>query len=166
VSPTASSPGKTREWTLWVVAVACALHVAEELFTGWQAWAREALGIVMPTARFLGVNAILVAAAFVMARVGWRRPVLSLVIPSATLVNGVFFHILPTLVQGRVAPGVYTAAHEVELRPGMQHTIAPGTLHWFQAGPEGAVVSEFSTASRDELDEFTDPAVTRETVLG
>jgi len=110
VSPTASSSGKTREWTLWVVAVSCALHVAEELITGWQAWAREALGIVMPTARFLGVNAILVAAAFVMARVGWRRPVLSLVIPSATLVNGVFFHILPTLVQGRVAPGVYTAA--------------------------------------------------------
>jgi D-lyxose ketol-isomerase len=63
-------------------------------------------------------------------------------------------------------PGVYTASHEVELRPGMQHAIAPGTLHWFQAGPEGAVVSEFSTASRDELDEFTDPAVTRETVLG
>ena len=110
MSPTAPSPGRTREWTLWVVAVACALHVTEELFTGWQAWAREALGIVMPTARFLGVNAILVAAAFVMARVGWRRPVLSLVIPSATLVNGVFFHILPTLVQGRVAPGVYTAA--------------------------------------------------------
>jgi len=56
------------------------------------------------------MNAILVAAAFVLARVGWRRPELSLVIPSATLVNGVFFHILPTLVQGRVAPGVYTAA--------------------------------------------------------
>jgi len=110
VIPTASSPGKTREWTLWVVAVSCALHVAEELITGWQAWARDALGIVMPTPRFLAVNAILVAAAFVLARVGWRRPVLSLVIPSATLVNGVFFHILPALVQGRVAPGVYTAA--------------------------------------------------------
>jgi D-lyxose ketol-isomerase len=62
--------------------------------------------------------------------------------------------------------GVYTASHEIELGPGMQHTIPPGTLHWFQAGPEGAVVSEFSTASRDELDEFTDPAVSRETVLG
>ena len=63
-------------------------------------------------------------------------------------------------------PGVYTASHEVELRPGMQHTIAPGTLHWFQAGPEGAVVSEFSTASRDELDEFTDANVARATVVG
>ena len=47
----------------------------------------------------------------------------------------------------------------------MQHTIAPGTLHWFQAGPEGAVVSEFSTASRDELDEFTDERVARTTVV-
>jgi D-lyxose ketol-isomerase len=58
-------------------------------------------------------------------------------------------------------PGVYTARHEIELRPGGQHTIPPDTLHWFQAGPEGAVVSEFSTASRDELDVFSDPAVRR-----
>jgi D-lyxose ketol-isomerase len=58
-------------------------------------------------------------------------------------------------------PGVYTVRHEIELRPGGQYTIPPDTLHWFQAGPEGAVVSEFSTASRDELDVFSDPAVRR-----
>ena len=58
-----------------------------------------------------------------------------------------------------------TAAHEIRLGPGEQHTIPPGTLHWFQAGPQGAVVTEFSSASRDELDEFTDPAVRRETVV-
>ena len=58
-------------------------------------------------------------------------------------------------------PGVYTVAHEIALRPGEQHSIPPDTLHWFQAGPEGAVVSEFSTASRDELDVFSDPSVRR-----
>jgi D-lyxose ketol-isomerase len=63
-------------------------------------------------------------------------------------------------------PGAYTVRHEIELRPGMQHTIPPGTLHWFQAGPEGAVVTEFSSASRDELDEFTDERVARETIVG
>jgi D-lyxose ketol-isomerase len=63
-------------------------------------------------------------------------------------------------------PGTYTVGHEIELRPGMQHTIPPGTLHWFQAGPDGAVVTEFSSTSRDELDEFTDPDVARETVVG
>ncbi len=63
-------------------------------------------------------------------------------------------------------PGAYTVRHEIELRPGMQHTIPPGTLHWFQAGPEGAVVSEFSSTSRDDLDEFTDERIGRNTVVG
>jgi D-lyxose ketol-isomerase len=55
----------------------------------------------------------------------------------------------------------YTVFHEVALRPGEQYTIMPNTVHWFQAGPEGAVVSEFSTTSRDELDIFTDPNIKR-----
>ncbi len=57
--------------------------------------------------------------------------------------------------------GPHTAAHEIVLRPGEQHTIPPNTLHWFQAGPEGAVVSEFSSTSRDDLDVFTDPEIRR-----
>ena len=93
-----------------MVAVSSALHVAEEYFTGWQEWARQTLGIVQPTTRFLAVNTAFVVAALLLARVGWRRPALSLIIPSVTLVNAIFFHILPTIVQGRVSPGVYTAA--------------------------------------------------------
>jgi D-lyxose ketol-isomerase len=50
---------------------------------------------------------------------------------------------------------------EVVLRPGEQFTIMPDTLHWFRAGEEGAIVSEFSTKSRDETDVFTNPAVVR-----
>lgn len=50
---------------------------------------------------------------------------------------------------------------EVVLGPGEQHTIPPDTLHRFQAGDEGAIVSEFSTRSRDESDVFTDPRVVR-----
>jgi D-lyxose ketol-isomerase len=55
----------------------------------------------------------------------------------------------------------FTVWHEVTLRPGDQYTLLPDTPHWFQAGDEGAVVSEFSTRSRDESDVFTDPAVRR-----
>ena len=54
----------------------------------------------------------------------------------------------------------FTAWHEIELSPGEQYTLVPDTLHWFQAGPEGAVVSEFSTRSRDEFDIYTDPDIT------
>jgi len=59
----------------------------------------------------------------------------------------------------------YTVWHEVVLNPGDQYTIVPGTLHWFQSGDEGAVVSEFSTRSTDEFDVFTDPELKRQTVV-
>lgn len=49
----------TSEWTLWVVAVSCALHATEEYLTG--------------------------------------------------LINAIFFHALPTVLQGRIAPGLFTA---------------------------------------------------------
>jgi D-lyxose ketol-isomerase len=55
----------------------------------------------------------------------------------------------------------YTVFHEIELNPGEQYTIAPNTLHWFQAGDEGAIVSEFSSTSRDEYDIFTDTRIER-----
>lgn len=55
-----------------------------------------------------------------------------------------------------------TVRHEFLLRAGEQYTIYPETLHWFQAGPDGAVVSEFSTRSRDEYDIFTDPRIIRQ----
>jgi D-lyxose ketol-isomerase len=72
-------------------------------------------------------------------------------------------------VPGETAPSLqatppgphYTVFHEVALGPGDQYTIPDDTLHWFQAGPEGAVVSEFSTTSTDERDIFTDPNIQR-----
>jgi len=60
----------------------------------------------------------------------------------------------------------YTVWHEILLEPGGQHTIHPDTRHWFQAGHEGAVISEFSTRSTDENDIFTDGEIQRTTRLG
>jgi len=70
----------------------------------------------------------------------------------------------PPQIQARIPAGsepYYTVFHEIELRPGDQYTIPPDTLHWFQAGDEGAIVSEFSSTSRDEFDVFTDPRIRR-----
>ena len=55
----------------------------------------------------------------------------------------------------------YTVFHEITLLPGDQYTIPPNTLHWFQAAEDGAIVSEFSSTSRDEFDIFTDPRIVR-----
>ena len=47
------------------------------------------------------------------------------------------------------------------LRPGDQHTIPPDTWHRFRAGPEGALVSEFSSTSRDDADLWRDERIDR-----
>jgi D-lyxose ketol-isomerase len=52
-------------------------------------------------------------------------------------------------------------AGDILLGPGGQYTIPPNTLHSFEAGDEGAIVSEFSTTSRDALDVFTDTRIVR-----
>ena len=70
----------------------------------------------------------------------------------------------PETIQARIPEGdadCYTVFHEIELIPGSQYTLPPDTLHWFQAGDEGAIVSEFSSTSRDESDVFTDPRIRR-----
>ena len=58
----------------------------------------------------------------------------------------------------------YTVWHEIELKPGEQYTLMPDTLHWFQAGKNGAIVSEFSTKNTDDADIFTDPNIIREPI--
>ena len=52
-------------------------------------------------------------------------------------------------------------AGDILLGPGEQFTVPPNTLHSFEAGDDGAIVSEFSTTSRDALDVFTDPGIVR-----
>jgi D-lyxose ketol-isomerase len=54
-----------------------------------------------------------------------------------------------------------TVRNQIVLQPGDQYTLLPETWHWFQGGPEGAIVSEFSTHSTDEADIFRDPAIAR-----
>jgi D-lyxose ketol-isomerase len=55
----------------------------------------------------------------------------------------------------------HTVWHEIVLGPGAQYTLPPNTLHWFQAGDRGAVLSEFSSASTDEKDIWTDGRLQR-----
>lgn len=69
----------------------------------------------------------------------------------------------------RVRRGAVELCVDGALHPlgeGEQFTIPPDTVHWFKAGPDGAIVSEFSSTSRDDLDVFTDPAITRAPSVG
>ncbi len=68
-------------------------------------------------------------------------------------------------IKATLPPMETSVYHEIVLEPGQQYTIMPETWHWFQAGPEGAVISEFSTKSTDHTDIFTDSRLVRKTVI-
>jgi D-lyxose ketol-isomerase len=55
----------------------------------------------------------------------------------------------------------FTVRHEIVLHPGDQYTLSPETLHWFQAGDGGTIISEFSSTNTDEVDIWTDPRIKR-----
>ena len=59
----------------------------------------------------------------------------------------------------------YTSWHEIDVSPGHQHTSSPNEWHWFQAGPEGAVILSVSSRPTDLQDDFRDPGVQRRTVV-
>ncbi len=64
-------------------------------------------------------------------------------------------------IKAKIQDTTLTVFHEVILKAGEQYTILPGTQHWFQGGPDGAIVSEFSTHSTDETDIFIDERISR-----
>jgi D-lyxose ketol-isomerase len=59
----------------------------------------------------------------------------------------------------------YTMWREEVLVPGDQVIFPPNTLHWFQAGPDGAVCWSYSTKAVDLQDVFSDPEIQRGTVI-
>lgn len=64
-------------------------------------------------------------------------------------------------IKATLPPTEVTVFHEIVLHEGEQYTLRPNTWHWFQAGKEGAIISEFSTTSRDEYDLFRDKRIER-----
>jgi len=61
--------------------------------------------------------------------------------------------------------GNFLVRHEIIMEPGDQLVLEPGTKHWFQAGPEGAVFYSFSTTVNDIMDEFSNPEIVRKTKI-
>ncbi len=103
-------PSISHEFILWIALAAYALHVLEEQALGWKHWAESCLGLKgLEWATFYVANAAVMFLGIAAAMVGWKFPVFALVIPALQLINGVFFHIAPTIVQRKFSPGVITA---------------------------------------------------------
>jgi len=83
------------------------------------------------------------------------------------VVQGTAFCLIPgedTLRHASTPEGkehCYTCRQEVVMKPCDQITLQPGTKHWLQAGPGGAVLYSFSTRATDAEDKFSDPDIVR-----
>jgi hypothetical protein len=99
----------SHDFLLWVCTAAYAMHVVEEFGLNWKDWACDSLGLSVDWPFFFLVNAAVIVLGCCCAQIGWQMPEISLMYPALMIINGIFFHILPTFVQRRLSPGTLTA---------------------------------------------------------
>lgn len=99
----------SHEFVLWILSAAYALHIMEEFCLDWKDWANTQLHLPVTWPHFYVVNAVVVVLGISVGMVGWRCPEFSLMFSALMLINAVFFHILPTVLQRTFSPGVITA---------------------------------------------------------
>lgn len=98
------------EYLLWITLTAYSVHVLEEATLNWKKWAIGSLNLSnVEWAIFDVANVAVMFIAISTSMIGWKLPALALTIPALMFINGLFFHILPTLLQRKFSPGVITA---------------------------------------------------------
>ncbi|MCC7448870.1 MAG: hypothetical protein IT324_15745 [Anaerolineae bacterium] len=88
----------THEYVLWVVVMACVLHVLEETLLDFVGVVQHIAPFQVALPDFYVVNAAMIRGAAARAFIGWRQPTISLITPALIAINVVFFHIGGTLV--------------------------------------------------------------------
>lgn len=100
----------THEYILWISLFAYALHIYEETVMDWKTWAESVSGFKnIQWVDFFVANAAVIVAGVCTAMVGWQMPSFGLLLPALQLINGLFFHLIPTIYYRRLSPGVITA---------------------------------------------------------
>ena len=97
------------EYIAWVALIAYSLHVLEEYMLDWKNWANRVLKLPVDWGQFYVTNAVVIAAGIGMASIGWHRPEITLLYPALMVINGLFFHVLPTICTAKFSPGLITA---------------------------------------------------------
>ena len=99
----------THEYVLWVVVIACTLHVVEETMLDFVGMVAKVSPFKITLSDFYVVNAAMIVGAVAGAEIGWKVPAISLIIPALIVINAVFFHIGGTLVLRKFSPGLITS---------------------------------------------------------
>jgi hypothetical protein len=98
-----------REYFIWLCLAVYVCHVLEEIVYNWKAWANKSLGLPKDSAQLYLVNASVVLLGVSCGMIGWRVPAVALMFPALLVINAVFFHILPAIIQKKFSPGLFTS---------------------------------------------------------
>ena len=99
----------THEYLLWISLFAYVIHIYEEKILNWKSWAESVSNLKLDWTDFYVANSGLIVAGMCAAQVGWRFPSFALFLPALQLINGLFFHVIPTIIWRRFSPGVITS---------------------------------------------------------
>ena len=102
----------SHEYVLWVVVMACGLHVLEEAVLDWVKVTQQTasrFGVTITWPDFYVVNAVMIAGGVASAMIGWRAPEISLMLPALTVINALPFHVGGSVATRRFVPGTLTA---------------------------------------------------------
>lgn len=98
------------EYLLWISLGAYLFHVLEEFFFDWKSWAEKISKLPNLKWRdFFRLNGALFLVGVFTSLIGWDFASLGLFIPALQLINGLFFHLIPTIIFRRLSPGTFTS---------------------------------------------------------
>jgi hypothetical protein len=81
----------------------------EEYILNWKKWVSDISGIIIGWDDFIITNAAVIITGICVSMIGFKNPYISLIFPALMFINGLFFHILPTLIKRKFSPGVITS---------------------------------------------------------
>jgi len=93
----------------WLAVAAYALHIVEEHILGWFDWARKTMNISLGWEQYVITEVAILILGLTAAMLSGtpQGPTLVVAFTTLLLINVVFFHLLPMLVNGgRFSPGV------------------------------------------------------------
>ncbi len=93
----------------WLAVAAYALHIVEEHILGWYDWARKTMNISLGWEQYVITEVAILILGLTAAMLSGTPMGPTLVVAFATLllINAIFFHLLPMLVNGgKFSPGV------------------------------------------------------------
>lgn len=100
----------THEYFLWLSVFAYALHIFEETILDWKGFTESVSGLKnLKWADFFVANAAVLMMGICGAMIGWQLPFFALLLPSLQIINGLFFHLIPTILLRRFSPGVISS---------------------------------------------------------